>query len=284
MNKFHEQALELVKGAYDLHTHTSPSHFPRSLDDFELLREADRVGIFGVVFKCHYESTAGRAAIANLHAGAKAKAFGSVVLNHSAGGINPYAVESCLKLGGKMVWMPTFDSVQSMSFSAIPGEFFKRPGISIFDESGHIVPAVYEVFEVVKKYNVCLATGHLSLKESAALCAAGVKAGVRMILTHPDFRLTPVPLDTQLEFAGMGVLIEKVWLNVALNHISAEVMAASIKKIGSGRTFLVTDRGQADAEHPAHALIGAVEAMLEHGLNGKDVENLIQLNPRAVIC
>jgi hypothetical protein len=283
MNKFREQALESVKGGYDLHTHTTPSHFARSLDDFTLLREADQFGIAGVILKNHYEPSGGRAALANLQAGTKAKAYGSVVLNHPAGGLNPYAAESCLKLGGRMVWMPTRDSAQSMSFGAASEDFLPRPGITIFDEKGKIVSAVYEIFDVVKKYNVCLATGHLSCEESHALCKAGTNAGVRMILTHPDFKQTPVPLNVQTELAGMGVLIEKVWLNVSQEDTTVEAMADSIKKIGSERTFLVTDRGQADAEHPAEALINAVEAMLEQGLTIKDIENLVRLNSRAII-
>lgn len=33
--------------------------------------------------------------------------FGGITLNRQVGGINPYAVESALKLGGKVVWLPT---------------------------------------------------------------------------------------------------------------------------------------------------------------------------------
>ena len=38
---FREMARELIVGAYDLHTHTTPSAFPRALNDLELVREAD---------------------------------------------------------------------------------------------------------------------------------------------------------------------------------------------------------------------------------------------------
>ena len=46
-----EKVLRLMEGAYDLHTHTSPDFFPRALDDFELLRQADQYGMAGVMLK-----------------------------------------------------------------------------------------------------------------------------------------------------------------------------------------------------------------------------------------
>ena len=51
--KNHALALELMKGACDLHTHPQPSHFPRALDDFALVREADEYGMAGVMIKSH---------------------------------------------------------------------------------------------------------------------------------------------------------------------------------------------------------------------------------------
>jgi hypothetical protein len=170
-----------------------------------------------------------------------------------------------------------------MSFCPSSGDFFTRPGITIFDEKENIVSSVYLIFEIMKKYNICLATGHLSPKESLAICNAGIQAGVRMILTHPDFKQTPVLLSLQLELADMGVMIEKVWLNVLWKYTTAEAMADSIKKIGSQRVFLVTDRGQAEAEYPPEAMVNAVTAMLENGLTGKDIENLIRINPLGII-
>ena len=60
-----KKAEELLKGAYDLHVHSSPSVFPRELDGFQLIREADAAGMAGVMLKSHYESTALRAELIN---------------------------------------------------------------------------------------------------------------------------------------------------------------------------------------------------------------------------
>ena len=53
------EAKELLRGGYDLHAHSFPSHVSRSVDDFELLEQAAGAGMAGVMIKNHYESTAG---------------------------------------------------------------------------------------------------------------------------------------------------------------------------------------------------------------------------------
>jgi hypothetical protein len=283
VNEFREQALSLVKGAYDLHTHSMPSHFPRVMDDFALLRQADAYGMAGIMFKNHYEPTTGRVAIANQNAGVRTRAYGGLALNWTVGGINPYAVEACLLMGGQMVWMPTFDSAQFIAAGQLHQELFPRPGLTVFDEKGKMIPKVYEIFDLAKKYDVFLATGHLSAKESFAFCKAGKKENVKLILTHPDFQMTPVPFETQSELADMGVVIEKAWFNVMINHITVDAFADSIKKLGTRRVLLVTDRGQAGAETPPEALINAVAALLENGLTGSEIENLIRNVPETII-
>ena len=66
----------------------------------------------GFVSKCHHADTSGRAAVIRdlvppQEAGI---VYGSVVLNHSVGGLNPSAVMTCGRMGGKVVWFPTIDA------------------------------------------------------------------------------------------------------------------------------------------------------------------------------
>jgi hypothetical protein len=283
MTFFEEKARALAEGAFDLHTHSVPSHFPRALDDFALLREADALGFSGIMLKNHYESTAGRAAIANMYAGTGTRAYGGIALNWPAGGINPYAVEACLRMGGQMVWMPTFDSAHFMNSGKFYQELFRRPGLSVFNNQGELVPAVYEIFEIVKKHDVFLATGHLSAEESAALCKAGIKEKVKMILTHPDFKRTFAPFALQEEMADWGVIVEKAWFNVCIGDTGPQAFAASIKKLGKDRVFLVTDRGQANAENPTTAFLDAVASLLENGLTEDEIDSLVRKVPRSII-
>ncbi|MDR0469457.1 MAG: DUF6282 family protein [Peptococcaceae bacterium] len=241
MSDNHELAIELMKGAYDLHTHPNPSHFPRELDDFELIREADAFGMAGVMIKSHYEPTGARAWSVNAHAGAKARAYGGLVLNWPVGGLNPYAAASAIKMGAKCIWMPTRDSRHCLSFGDMPGDFFQRPGITIYDSEGKVADAVYQIFEVAKAEGVYVASGHLSPEETVAFCKAGADRKAGVILTHPDWDRTMLPLDIQLLIADMGVLVEKVGSNILEGGVTKEAMADSIRKIGAERIFMSTD-------------------------------------------
>ena len=283
MSGYKEISLELIRGGYDLHTHTAPSHAKRSLDDFELLREAESLGMAGVMIKSHYEPTEARASIVNMSMDTKTKAYGAIALNWPVGGLNPYAVESSLKLGAVLVWMPTKDTLNCLQHGKEPGDFFERPGITIWGENGEIKREVFEIMEVVRKYDAYLATGHLSPKESLALCKAGRKMGVNMVLTHPDWRGTIVPLELQLEIAHMDVLIEKVWLNIAESNTTAGKMAHSIKKIGADHVFIVTDRGQAGFEKPAQAMLLFIEALMKQGITSVEIKKMICDNPKRIV-
>ena len=121
-----EKAIELLKGGYDLHTHSSPSLAERGLDDFELIKEADEFGMAGVMIKNHYEPTQSRAQLVNKYSRANAKAFGGIVLNWPVGGINPYAVENALYNGARMVWMPTMDANSFMKYGKFSHDIFER--------------------------------------------------------------------------------------------------------------------------------------------------------------
>lgn len=278
-------ANELLQGAYDLHIHTKPSHFPRLLDDFTLVEQAAAAGMAGVMLKSHYEPTGARAAMANsrlAHLGTKA--FGGVALNHPVGGLNPYAVESALKMGASFVWMPTRDAANSLTSGNMEGDFFDRPGISLTDEQGKLLPAVYDIMDIVKQYGAVLATGHISPQESVLLCRAGRERNVRMVLTHPEFDRTLVPVQLQKELAQLGAAIEKCWYNLAAGTVSPQEMAATIRAVGTANCFLTTDRGQTGMEPPAEAMRRFIETLLEQGFSRQELRVMLTETPKALVC
>lgn len=277
-----EQAIELLKGGYDLHTHTMPSAFMRSLNDFELIREADSLDMAGVMIKAHYGDTAPRAAVVNLESRCNAKAYGGLVLNQPVGGLNPYAVENSLKLGGVIIWMPTRDSKHCLEYGDMPGDFFSRPGISICDKEHKLVKEVYDIFDIVKRYGAYLATGHLSPEESVLLCKTGRAEGVNMILTHPEWKRTVIPGKIQKDLASLGVRIEKNWLNIIEEDISVSKMAANIRMVGAEHIYLATDRGQAGAEHPSEGMIRFIELLLWEGFSDKELISMVRTVPSAI--
>lgn len=274
---------ELLSGAYDLHIHAAPSPFHRLIDEFELLRSANEARMAGILIKSHYESTAARAETANKYAGASARAYGSLALNHPVGGLNPYAVHNAAVHGARIIFMPTRDAENSLRSGDMPGDFFSRPGITVFSPEGRLKPVVYDIIDIARKYDIALATGHLSPPESIALCRAGCDAGARMLLTHPEFSRTRIPARTQLELARRGVIIEKCWYNIAEGECSAAEMARTIQTVGAEHCYLTTDRGQQHREAPAQGMRRFIAALASCGISDRQLETMLKVTPKLVL-
>ena len=251
-----EKCLRLIKGAYDLHTHSTPSHIKRKIDDIELLEMAEKYQMAGIMIKNHYESTAGRAELLNKHFNFKTKAFSGIVLNSPVGG---------LKYGN------------------MEGDFFNREGITIFDSDGNLKSSFFELLQVIKKYNAVLATGHISIEESLIVCQEATKFGVKTVLTHPDWKRTKFPLETQKKISDMGVFIEKVWANFEDGDINLEDFIESIRVIGPEKIFLTTDRGQYNRDYPINCYLMFIDMLIENNFSDEEIKIMTSYNPYKLI-
>ena len=279
-----DRARALLQGGYDLHIHPIPSHVPRLLDDFEVLSQAEEAGMAGVLLKNHYEPTGARAILANRRgAGFRAKAYGAAALNWPLGGLNPYAAHSALQMGARVLFMPTRDAANCLLHGDMPGDFFKRPGISLLDERGNLRREIYEIFEVVRAHQALLATGHISPEESVLLCREGRRAGVRMVLTHPEWDRTTMDGDTQAELARLGVYVEKCWYNIAEGNCAAQAMADHIRTVGAEHCFLSTDRGQSGRETPVEGMLRFIETLLDCGISQPEIAQMLRATPGEMI-
>ena len=102
----------VMQGIIDMHIHAAPDVRARKLDDLELMEASVQRGVRAIVLKSHNVPTADRAYLVNRVAAekypdVKFTAFGGLCLNHPVGGLNPDAVETSLKLGAKVIWLPT---------------------------------------------------------------------------------------------------------------------------------------------------------------------------------
>ena len=278
-----DEVLTLQRGSYDLHIHSLPSVFSRLLDGMEIVKEADRYGMAGVMLKSHYEPTALRAQLINKYSHCKAQAYGGLVLNWPVGGLNPYAVSNALQAGAKIIWMPTRDSQNSLNYGNMPGDFFSRPGISVLDETGKLKDVVYDIFDLVREKDSYLATGHLSPEESILLCKEGRKRHVSMILTHPEFNRTRISGKVQKELADTGVLIEKNWINVAAKMVTPEEMCANIRMVGPSRVYIATDRGQKNAPSPAVEYGKFIAMLLDQGFTHEEIRLMTHTVPAQIV-
>jgi len=289
-----EKVLKILQGGYDLHVHSSPDIVVRSSDDWELAHGLDQFRMAGAVIKAHNGSTAGRGWLVNKYAGCQAKLYDSLVMCHAVGGLNPRALEVASQTGGgiKVVWMPTFDSAQHQTFN--PPE--KRgPGLYILNEYDELKPEVYEILEQIRAKNLILSTGHVSVKEAMILCKEAMKMGVKTVLCHPEFSRTKVPLDTQIELAKMGVVIEKIAINVRDLHedgsggefnyrVTMMEMADRIRRIGSKHCFLASDASVPNFHNSPLAMYHMVAGLEKHGFTEEELKIMVCHNAAALLA
>jgi len=286
---------ELLRGAIDLHTHSAPSLFDRLLDDVELAAEARAAGMRAVLYKAHEQDTTGRAALVR-RAVPGIQAFGGIVLNHVVGGLNPAAVEASIKLGARMVWMPTMSAQHHIAFFG--GSHFgprmrglavaagSARGLGVLDEAGALRPEVREILGLIAGAGICLSTGHLSLPEIRVLVPAARAAGVtRVLVTHPDLMLSGVGVEDQKALADEGAILEKDvnTLGPPWHSITLEGMVKSIREVGPARCVLATDYGQLHSPPPVEGLRIFIQLCLEQGISEAEIRTMVAENPARLL-
>src|SRR5581483_8900122 len=129
-----------LTGAADLHCHFGPdAHFQRALDAFDAAREAAGAGHRAVVLKAHDSPTASLAWSVNQTV-TGVDVFGGICCDREIGGVNPAAVEVALRLGAKIVWLPTLTSQQDAENGIAAQLGLPEPGLRVTDEDDALLP------------------------------------------------------------------------------------------------------------------------------------------------
>jgi hypothetical protein len=273
----------MLKGAYDLHVHTSPDVVPRKCSDIELGRRLTAAGMAGCAIKSHYFDTAARAGLLQeqfpqLHI------VGGVVLNRSVGGINPEAVERSAQAGGKMVWFPT---VESRSFQAFQYRENPSPDLShlltVLDGNGTLIPQAKAVIETAARHNMVVGTGHLSAQEGMALVAEAARAGCRIVLTHADNPADRYTIEQQREAVLQGAFVEHCFFTTYFNRTPIEEIAAQIRAVGCGHIILTTDFGQPKAPNSDEGMAQYASLLLGQGFSRDELRQMMVENPAKLI-
>jgi hypothetical protein len=268
-----------VDGAWDLHVHSSPDLFPRVADDAQVVTDAARQGFAGLVMKNHFEGTASRAALA-ARAAPGVKVYGGIVLNRAVGGVNPHAVEVALRLGARIVWMPTLDAECHRRAFGFGGGFpaqasgleGQTPGIAIVRD-GALVPEARETMALVRQHRAALATGHVSREEIRALVHEARAQGFRkLIVTHPYDRAPGLTLAEVTEIAAHDVRVEFVFCSITPRwaFTTAAAIAECIRAVGAPKFVLSSDGGQAHNPMPADGYRAFVRALAAAGIAADD--------------
>ncbi|MFH1381392.1 MAG: DUF6282 family protein [Chloroflexota bacterium] len=278
---------KLIAGAIDMHVHFNPDSLQeRRQDALKLAYSARDLGMRAIVLKCHDGNTTPVALLVS-ELVPEVRTFGSVTLDNEVGGLNPAAVLSAARMGARVVWMPTITAANSkartektMGFK-IPG-----PAQTILDTQGKLLPAAKEIFQIVKEYDIVLASGHLSPKETFALAEEAQKIGfAKMVVTHAlQWPLvdTPISEDNVKQLAKSGAFIEHSfwgWMPTIANAADPKLIVASVKATGAGRCIMSSDFGQIYHPPAPEGLRLFITTMLRNGLTEQDIETMVKTNP-----
>ncbi len=286
-----ETARELLRGAIDIHLHSSPCLHERILDEEDLALEARGHGMRAYVSKSIYTINADRMyfvskRVSGFHC------FGGVVLNPSVGGLNPRAVEVAIKYGGKEVWMPSIFSKAHLDHfgesypSMRPVVKIPKGGISVLDEAGNLVPQMDEILDMIAEANIILGTSHLSYEETKVLVDRARQRGVKKILiTHPHNEVPNLTLEQQVELASKGAILEHCFLPATTMFYNASIddIVAVIRAVGPQKCVMATDYGQVFNPSPVEGLRDFVAALLNRGVAPDDIETMVKKNPARLL-
>lgn len=270
----------LLQGAIEMHVHGGPDVVSRKMSDLGVVRAYKQAGLKGVLIKCHVTSTTSRVAIAREATG-DFYAFGGLVLNKMAGGLNPSAVETELKLGAKEIWMPTVSAVNHIRFEK--GKMTEA--VTLTDENGAIHDELYEIFDLIAAKDVILGTGHLTSDECEKIVSLAHERGVkRVLITHPEYVMPSMSIEVQKKLALKNVMFERCfYASNSFQKLPPEIIANQIKAVGADVSIIATDFGQAFNEEPLIGFKRYIKTMLDFGITPKDIETMIKKNPSQLL-
>jgi hypothetical protein len=276
----------LLVGGVDLHTHPGPSPFPRRMSILDAATDAATVGFRAIVCKSHHHSM--QTDILALEPAGLAdtgvRAYGGIALNRTVGGLNPYAVELALRMGGRVVWFPTISSTAHLEFhqhhhnsgfpvSGIP--LRDNEPISVVGDDGALVPEAQDILSVIAGESAILNCGHLPADEIDVLVPAAVAAGVeRIVVSHPDFIVGAAP-DRVGTWCCQGAHIEHCLAMVVRGPSPVETIAGFLREAGVGHTIFSSDLGQKNNPLPITAYRRMVRSLLDAGTAEDDIRAMV---------
>ena len=280
-------------GSIDMHVHSHPDVFGRSMDDIDVATLAKAKGMRGILLKNHVANTADRAQIV-MKVVPGIEVWGGIVLNNAVGGINPAAVEWMHRMyggRGRVVWLPSFDSDKHIK-TLVDKD---KSGILVAP-NGVVTPQMEEVLKIVARENLLLATGHIHAEEVVAVTKKAREMGVKNIMvTHGLTNIPGLSMAQAKEVADMGAIIEVCYLQFMTgpnaqyawmkhwSEVSAKMVAEAVKQIGAKSLVLSTDLGQqGNMTHP-DGMENMIAAMKGAGVSEADIDIMIRKNPAKLL-
>lgn len=289
----------LLVGAVDLHCHSGPSVMDRRIDHLEVMREAHAVGMKALLLKDHYYSATPVTQLLNKHFGDLGVVMLSgVPLNNSVGGFNRFAVDHGIKLGARLVWMPTFSAKNHIDHHNKDKDFDKKfpttkermlapEPLTVIDGAGALKDEVKFIVDLIAEADIILSAGHLHISEIWPLFDYAKAAGVaRLLVNHPSY-LLEASLADMSQLVAMGAYLEHsvcMFIPESKFHFyQPDELDRMIGAAGVERTILGSDLGQTGNPTPVEGFRTVIATCLDLGYGEDDIRKMISGNASALL-
>lgn len=278
-----------LKGVIDMHVHSNPDLRLRAYDDFELMEAGIRVGARAIVIKTHQGTTMDRAYLCNrhnkiVHGDANDfTMFGSITMNRVVGGINPKAVDTALKLGAKVVWLPTQSARGHMS------KMNQDTSTCVeVVQDGKIVPELKSVFQLIKDHDAVLGTGHISPEEAFVVVEAARDMGIKkVVVTHPEWWIVGMNVEDQVRLVrDYDVILERCFAqNMGGGKYKSNLPdnLEIIRTVGYKNVMVDTDGGQTENPFWEVALEQYMQYLADHGVPEEQIRHMTHTIPAGLL-
>lgn len=294
-----EPDRELIRGVIDMHLHAAPCLFDRPFDEIEIATEARDAGYRGLVLKSIFSMNADRVELVRKVVPG-IELFGSIVFNHTVGGLNPSAMRAAIGFGAKVAWLPTVHAQRHVEFFGMPtypwlGE--RNPSLShllkeerkplrLLDDEGKLVTEATEIIELAADAGVVIGTGHVSAEEIFPTLIRAKEIGFKkMICTHVGWHATAWSRDEMMRMADLGATLEFT-VNPCMparQQANPKDFADHIRAVGPERCILASDLGQRDNAHPVEGFRMFLRMMRNYGINDAELSLLTRSNPARLL-
>lgn len=291
-----DEVAALLVDAIDLHCHSGPAAMPRILDHHEELMDAAAAGFRAVLYKDHfYPGMAHAMLLEKLFPETGVQLFSGIALNNASGGINPHAVDHAVKLGAKIVWMPTLSAKNHLdvlasgatkTFPKTTGKMLDATPLTALDGDGKLRDEVKGVIDLIAEADIILSGGHLHVSELHVVFDEAKKRGVRkLMINHPTYIVGCSDADIS-DLVALGATMEHsicMFIDGKSKKYSADDLARLIKLAGVDNTILSSDLGLQGSQRPVDGFRSIVQLLLDLQMSDADIRKLVGTNAAAFL-
>ena len=153
-------------------------------------------------------------------------------------------------------------------------------------DGGRLTTEAKAAIDIVADYDAVLATGHLSEAEIRAVVDYALGRGHRRIaVTHPEMQCPNLSIDTQVELARAGCLMEYCAVNCMpmFQSVTSDQMKDAIDAVGPENAVIATDSGQPFSPKLPDMFRSFAQVLHEKGVSLEAIATMAIRNPARLL-